>query len=100
MAWGLLGVDSSRVDRFDESSLGSLLWDDTFDLADVEAQQAVLGVCAELPRLEALKVRLGRGECAELCSAVICSALRCSAVLCGALLPCGVCILYCIYCAM
>ena len=45
IVWGTRGVDRSAANPWDESDLGEVVWDDTFDLADPAAQAALLRAC-------------------------------------------------------
>lgn len=46
--WGVKDLDRSDVSLWDSSTLGSLIWDDTFTLSPAENQQALLDLCEDL----------------------------------------------------
>ena len=48
LAWGLKGMDTSGIDRWDSEDYGKLQYDDDFDLRPTEAQEFLLGVCRQV----------------------------------------------------
>ena len=48
IVWGIAGVDQAGVGRWDASDLGSIVWDDSFDMSSTAAQQRLLDICADL----------------------------------------------------
>ena len=48
LMWGVKGMDHKGVDFFDAEQRGKLVWDDTFDLADPDAQRHLLQFCPAL----------------------------------------------------
>ena len=47
LLWGTRGVDRSGCNTWDEEDLGTVQWDETFDLADPLAQSALLRACTQ-----------------------------------------------------
>ena len=46
--YGVTGVDQSKVGRWDASDLGTIVWDDNFDMSSTTAQLRLLDICADL----------------------------------------------------
>ena len=63
LLWGVSDVDRTDVDRWDEADLGSVVWDDSFDASDPEAQVALLRGCTEPPLKPELMIVNGTTEC-------------------------------------
>lgn len=46
--WGVAGVDNDDTDRWDPSDLGTVIWDDNFDMSSEANQQRLLDICNDL----------------------------------------------------
>ena len=46
MVWGIAGIDRDTIDnKWDSNDKGSVIWDDTFDLAKERAQERIYTIC-------------------------------------------------------
>lgn len=63
MIWGVHGVDRTGVDAWNESDIGHVVWDSSFDASDPLAQVALLHACEELPRRAELRITPGSAQC-------------------------------------
>ena len=61
--WGVSGVDRTGVDRWNESDIGQVVWDNEFNASDPDAQVALLHACESLPMRPELQIAPGGAEC-------------------------------------
>ena len=63
LLWGTAGVDRSTCSQWDEADLGEVLFDTSFDVADPEAQRALVDACETLPNDPTLSIKPQSTEC-------------------------------------
>ena len=61
MFWGVDGVDKQEVNQWDPEDLGTIIWDNSFDLSPSGNQQAFYDLCQDL-RTQSF-VRDGLADC-------------------------------------
>jgi hypothetical protein len=52
--WGTKGIDKSKVDKFNASDIGQVVWDPEFEFYSPEQQQMVYEFCQQLKKSSSL----------------------------------------------